>query len=284
MKEPLPPPLPPGKRTVGQLVAESVRFYRHHFWQTLPLGLSVAVVTQLSIALSGGGERPVGFQPLGSGDAVDVAIRLANNAADIADGGRGTLLGGGVVTTALLGSIFMTASFIAASILVSGIKADRYSVLTAFAAGALVFLPAPLLALLFVLPAVAWLALVGLVVPVAVIEGTDFRATFGRATRLGRADYVHALGGLATLLIVYYITRLMLLFLLRSAGESTERIAAFLADLVLSPILFVGAALLYFDQKARLGSRSQAERSRDAHVSDAVHADRPGSADAAVES
>ena len=40
--QPLPPPLAPEDRTVGQLVAETIRFYQHHFWRTLPLGLSVA--------------------------------------------------------------------------------------------------------------------------------------------------------------------------------------------------------------------------------------------------
>jgi hypothetical protein len=32
-------------------------------------------------------------------------------------------------------------------------------------------------------------------------------------------------------------------------------VAAFLTDLVLSPLLFVGAALLYDDQRARVGRR-----------------------------
>jgi hypothetical protein len=34
----LPPPLPPAERTVGQLVAESINFYRHRFWPSLLLG------------------------------------------------------------------------------------------------------------------------------------------------------------------------------------------------------------------------------------------------------
>jgi hypothetical protein len=42
---------------------------------------------------------------------------------------------------------------------------------------------------------------------------------------------------------------------LRSGGESTERAAALLADLVLSPMLFVGSAILYLDQAARLRAR-----------------------------
>jgi hypothetical protein len=43
---PLPPPLPPETRTVGQLVAESLRLYGRHFWavsstaETVPAGLA----------------------------------------------------------------------------------------------------------------------------------------------------------------------------------------------------------------------------------------------------
>src|SRR5438034_7139922 len=40
--EPLPPPLPPERRTVGQLVAESIRLYGRRFWATLALGLGPA--------------------------------------------------------------------------------------------------------------------------------------------------------------------------------------------------------------------------------------------------
>jgi hypothetical protein len=36
--------LPPAERTIGQLVAESVRFYGDHFWQVLPLGLVLVAV------------------------------------------------------------------------------------------------------------------------------------------------------------------------------------------------------------------------------------------------
>ena len=47
---PLPPPLPPESRTVGQLVAETIGFYQRHFFQVLPLGISVAALTQLTTA------------------------------------------------------------------------------------------------------------------------------------------------------------------------------------------------------------------------------------------
>ena len=95
----------------------------------------------------------------------------------------------------------------------------------------------------------------GLVVPVVMIEGAGWRSAFPRALRLARADYVHALGSLATLAILFFLTRLTLALLLRDASDQTERIAIFLADLVLAPVMFLGSALLYFDQAARLESR-----------------------------
>src|SRR5438045_2382506 len=54
----LPPPLPPGERTVGQLVAETIRAYGDRFWPVLLLGIPVAVVDQLSV------RQPPGIQML----------------------------------------------------------------------------------------------------------------------------------------------------------------------------------------------------------------------------
>jgi hypothetical protein len=232
-KGPLPAPLPPESRTVGQLVAETIGFYRHHFFQTIPLGLSVAALTQLTV---GFGHRPLRTHGHPPAQALHEPT---------------SLLGGGIETTIVLGALLLTISYIAALVLVTGARPDARRLTVGFAVGVLVFLPAPLLAQLFVLPAVAYLALIGWVVPAAIVEGTGLRASFRRALQLGRADYVHAAGGLATLVIVFYVVRLMLALLLRSGGESTERAAAALSDLVLSPMLFVGSAILYVDQAAR---------------------------------
>src|SRR5919202_514322 len=179
-----PAPLPPESRTVGQLVAETLRLYGRTPWRAAPRGVPGGGIVRRG---DGGGGRHPFLTPAGAG-----------------------------------------------------------------LAGVVAFLPFPLLALAFILPAVAWLALVGLFVPVIVIERTPFRAGFRRAVELGRADYVHALGSLATLAITYFVARLALFFLLRGGSGTAERTAAFLADLVISPLLFLGAALLYFDQAARL--------------------------------
>jgi hypothetical protein len=76
---------------------------------------------------------------------------------------------------------------------------------------------------------------------------------------LGRADYAHALGGLATLTILVFLTQIAASLLLQNYADNSERLAAFLAGLVLSPVLFLGGALLYGDQVARVG-RARAER------------------------
>jgi hypothetical protein len=106
--------------------------------------------------------------------------------------------------------------------------------------------------LAFVLPGLAWLAAVGLVVPLLVVEETPLRRAFARAWELARAGYVHALGSLATLAIVVFLTQTVLAFILRGAGGTAVSTAFVLANVVISPLLFVGAALLYVDQAARV--------------------------------
>ena len=207
----LPPPLPPETRTVGQLVAESIRFYGGHFWRSLLLGLPLAADDQIFT---------------GSTRVVALAATFA-------------------------GAILLTIAYTAATTLVAPERPGRREVATAVAGGFLAYLPFAVLVLVFVLPGVAWLALVGLVVPVALIERLPLRAAFRRAVELARADYVHALGSLAALAIVFFLTRFVLFFLLRGAGNAADRVAIFLADLVISPVVFLGAALLYYDQAAR---------------------------------
>jgi len=248
MSPPLPPPLPPDTRTVGQLVAETLRLYGRRFWPSLALGLPVAVIDQAFFGLS-----------------------------------RGEWL------AAMLtgGAVLLTAAYVGASAIAADERPPAPALVTAFAAGLVAFLPFPVLMLFYALPGIAWLALVGLAVPAALIERSGFRASLRRGVRLARADYVHALGALATLALTYFLTRLMLILLLRGTGDQTARIATFLADLVLSPILFLGAALLYFDQAARVvvspSRRKRRSRRSDAHVSHAHDADGAGRADAPVE-
>jgi hypothetical protein len=215
-KNQLPPPLPPETRTVGQLVAETIRIYGDNLWASLALGISLTVISQITA-------------------------------------GRETLVQ--VLVLAACAPL-MAASYTGGSAIVGGVRPSVRDAVRAIAVGSIVFVPAAFLTLLYVFPAVAWLAYVGLVVPVLVLERPGIRTAFRRATQLARADYVHALGSLATLAILYELVRLMLALLLRDLGDAGERVAIGLADLVMSPLLFLGGALLYVDQAARVRSSS----------------------------
>jgi len=220
-KSELPPPLPPETRTVGQLVAETLKLYGDNPWKSLVLGISLTLITQITA-------------------------------------GRTTLV---QVLVLAAGAPLMAASYTGGSAIVGGIRPSARDAARAIAVGSIVFVPAAFLTRLYVLPAVAWLAFLGLVVPVLVIERPGIGAAFHRAIELARADYVHALGSLATLAILYELVRLMLALLLRDLGDAGERAAIGVADLVLSPLLFLGGALLYVDQAARVSRTSSRKRS-----------------------
>jgi hypothetical protein len=147
----------------------------------------------------------------------------------------------------------------------------------------LLFVPAPFLTRIFVLPAVAWLAAFGQSVPASMIERLPFRRSLERGRQLAAADYVHALGSLSALVIVVALSDLTLVALLRSQGDNGQRVAHALADLVLSPLLYVGGALLYLDQAARVGSPRPNRRRRDADLHPPDDADAAGRPDPQVE-
>jgi hypothetical protein len=221
-RETLPAPLPPETRTVGQVVAEAIRLYGRRLWPSVPLGLPLAIADTLAIATT----------------TVEKILIL-------------------VVATPAFTLAFAWASAIAADV-----RPRRSTWLRALVLGTLAFLPAALFFPWFAILSVAWLALVGLVVPVVMIEDAPFRRAWSRAIELCRADYVHAIGSLATLVIVFVLSRIALAFLLREQADNTIRVAVFVADLIVSPLLFLGGALLYFDQAARVDSGPRSERRR----------------------
>ena len=147
------------------------------------------------------------------------------------------------------GAPLLTASYVAACTIAFPDGPRR--TWTALAAGTLVFVPAAFLSRLYILPAVVWLAFTGFVVPAAMVEGLPLRRVFRRSIELARADVGHAVGGIATFVLVFGLTRGVLILLLRNQSGIAERAAVFLADVVISPILFLGPALLYVDQAAR---------------------------------
>jgi hypothetical protein len=217
VERPLPPPLPPAERTVGQLVAESIKLYGRHFMRALPLGVIVAAINQLTV-------------------------------------GTDRIVVGGILL--LAAPVFSIAYAYACQLEAAG-PAPRHSWVVATLVGTLVFVPAALLFPWFALAAVLWLALAGLAVPAAMREGTTFTASLRRGFELGRVDYIHAAGALATLVILFFLMRIGLALLLESQADNTVRTAIFLSDAVLAPLLFLGGAILYVDQDARLRSRGQ---------------------------
>jgi hypothetical protein len=213
MAEARPAALPPAERTIGQLVAESIQFYGAHFWACLVLGVPAAVIA-------------VVFKNVSR----NVQLVLAP-----------TLSGG-----------LISATFVYACILVLEASPSRRRVLVAWLLGWLVFAPAPFLAIAFVVPGLVWLAAFGLVVPVLIVEDVSWRGALRRSWRLARADFTHAIGSIFTLAVVVLLSQSVLVFILRDFGDAADSAGLFLASVVLSPLLFIGTALLYVDQAARV--------------------------------
>ena len=55
-------------------------------------------------------------------------------------------------------------------------------------------------------------------------------------------------------MLLFGLTRLAMGLFLREQADNTLRVAIFLADTVLGPILFLGGALLFIDLAARVGT------------------------------
>jgi len=113
MAELRPVALPPAERTIGQLVAESIRFYGEHFWSSLRLGGGPAILAVVSANVS-----------------------------------RRTAL---ILSPTLFGAL-LSATYVYASVLVLGKRPSRGRLVVAWLAGWLVFAPVPFLVLAYVLP------------------------------------------------------------------------------------------------------------------------------------
>jgi hypothetical protein len=203
----------PAERTVGQLIADAIRIYQRRFWRTLVLGVPPTAFSIGAIALD---------------DSARLVFALA------------------------AGSLLLASSHVAAVVLVGSRKGG---LAPALLAGIVALLPlAASRALIFpgiYILALSWFAVFGLAVPVVLIEGRSLPESFRHAVTLARADFVHAVGTVAALAIVSLLSIFALSSLLAAFGEQSLAVAAILAILVVSPIFFLGAALLYFDQAAR---------------------------------
>jgi hypothetical protein len=217
-----PEALPPETRPVGQLVAESLRLYGRRFWPSLALGIAPALFTLGTAALDG--VPAIVFAVVAGPPLLSTALALATTLAADADRSR----------------------FAAA--VVAGIPA-----LVPLTTSRVAVFPG------IYLLALAWFAVFGLAGPAVLIERLGIVDALRRAVRLARADLVHAIGSVATLAILVVICLFMLFLLLANVGDQALEIAALLAVLVVSPVFFIGTALLYFDQAARLESPKRKE-------------------------
>lgn len=162
----------------------------------------------------------------------------------------------GLVFLATGGAVVFTVCYVVATLLAGDARPARRSIVTALTIGVLVFAPVPFLTVSLVFPGLIWLAFFGLAVPVALNEEQGIRQSVRRSIVLARADFVHALGSLAALVIVGFISAITLAFLLGQFGEQSRMLAAVIPLVLVSPLLFLGSALLYFDQSARLANRT----------------------------
>lgn len=176
----------------------------------------------------------------------------------------------------LAGAPLLVAAYVRACAVILDARVTKAAIVTAF----LVYVPFPVLNAIFILPGLAWFAFFGLAVPAALAEGLRVREALTRGRALGTADFAHAFGSMCALVLVVGVAEITLARLLDSQGNSSQRVALFLSDLVLSPLLYLGGAMLYVDQAARVGSRRPDRRRRDAHLHPPLDPDVAGRADA----
>ena len=119
---------------------------------------------------------------------------------------------------------------------------------------------------LFVVGAL-WIALMGFSIPAAMLErDPEVRNTFDRiahsllrSIQLARTEYLHALGVVAALVMIYLVLGVALGAGLVGFADNGRVIAAALVQVVLAPFFFLGLSVLYFEQRARAAVSSPRE-------------------------
>lgn len=211
---------------LGDLFAETTLIYRERFWAAIGLGAVVGIA----------------FVPAAIIDVFVLRILLLAPAFTIAYAGATGLAVGDGLRDALARTLRHAPVLLVLTIAVS----------VPFAIGRL----DPIILFL----SVFWLALTGFSIPVAVVEqdeeGGGLLERPGRAMRrsidLAWAAYLHAAGVIAALVLVYIVAGNLLAIVLAGFADNTGFGALLLVQVVLAPFFFLGLAVLYFDQGARL--------------------------------
>jgi hypothetical protein len=205
--------LPPAERTIGQLVAETVRFYGDHFWKVVGLGVV-----------------PASFAA--------ITARAPHHLTE-------------TLSPTLFGAL-LSATFVAACVIALETRPSNGRLVQAWGLGWIVLQPVLVPVPYLILAGAVWLLCLALAIPVLVVEGKGVWGSVVRALRLAQADWVHQIGAIATLVVLVFLSQGVLAFALRGFGGTAISISFFLASMVVSPLLFVGTALLYVDQAARV--------------------------------
>jgi hypothetical protein len=221
-------------------------------------------------------------RPLQLGELLSETIRIYSQRPSAAIG-LGLVTGGAYLLAAvtpdlvdvLVIALAFTASYGAAARLVSG---DTFA--EAWAQVGLRSLVLLVLTFVVAVPAVIaltylfllvvgalWLALMGFSVPVAMLErdpevkNSLDRIAYSllRSIRLARTDYLHALGVIAALIMIYRVLGVALGIALVGFAENGRLIAAVLVQVVLAPFFFLGLSVLYYEQRARAAVSSPPE-------------------------
>lgn len=216
--------------TLGELFAETTRIYRERFWAAIGLG-----------AVAG-----IAFVPAAFVEVFLLQIALLAGAFTVAYAAASRLAAGDALGEAFARTLARAP--VLAVLMVA--------VAVPFAIGRL----DPLI--LFV--SVFWLALTGFSIPVAMLERAGEEGSWidrlGGAMRrsldLARAQYLHAAGVIAALVLVYVVAGNLLAIVLAGFADNSGFGALLLVQLVLAPFFFLGLAVLYFEQRARLARRT----------------------------
>jgi hypothetical protein len=223
---------------LGEVLAETSRIYRERLWAAFGLGAIVAVVFAVAGRLPDIAAVPLlavlftaayaAAQRLAAGDAVAHVWRR---------------LGRNVLVLAVL------------TLVVS----------IPFALGVFIRAADPLAGLVFILFAVSWLVFVGFSIPVSV-DGAEtgqrgrfdaLATSLQRSIGLARADFLHAVGVVAALLVIYGLVGPFMAAALVGFAENSVQVAFTLSQVVLAPFFFLGLAVLYAEQKARSALRER---------------------------
>jgi hypothetical protein len=222
--------VPPASRTIGQSIGAAIRAYGDNFWKALGLGLLPVLPGIAGILAHDAGLRWAVVVPPAS-VLVDLAVTLS------------FALAVGVLARVRLTR--RSATFGVAAGLTALLPAHLVVVAADLAGGVVT----ALLALVLLAP--VWLAVLGLAVPAAVVEGVGYGTSLRRARALAQADFRHLWGAMTTLAIVWLAGFLMLLMLLVNTSKMEGQIAQPITAVVMLPLLLFGGAVLYEDQLAR---------------------------------